>query len=40
MDQKKYWQSLGELKNSEAYEKSLQNEFAEDLPVEQGDESL
>lgn len=40
MDQKKYWQSLGELKNSEAYENSLQNEFSEDLPVEQGDESL
>jgi MoCo/4Fe-4S cofactor protein with predicted Tat translocation signal len=40
MDQKKYWQSLGELKNSEAYEKSLQHEFAEELPVEQGDESL
>jgi len=40
MEQKKYWQSLGELKNSEAYEKSIQNEFAEDLPVEQGDDKL
>jgi MoCo/4Fe-4S cofactor protein with predicted Tat translocation signal len=30
---------LGELKNSEAYEKSIQNEFAEDLPVE-GDDKL
>jgi MoCo/4Fe-4S cofactor protein with predicted Tat translocation signal len=39
MEQKKYWQSLGELKNSEAYEKSIQNEFAEDLPVE-GDDKL
>jgi molybdopterin-containing oxidoreductase family iron-sulfur binding subunit len=40
MEQKKYWQSLGELKNSEAYEKSIQNEFAEDLPVEGDDKFL
>jgi MoCo/4Fe-4S cofactor protein with predicted Tat translocation signal len=40
MEQKKYWQSLGELNKSEAYEKSIQNEFAEDLPVEPGDTKL
>ena len=40
MEQKKYWQSLGELKKSEAYEKSIQNEFAEDLPVEPGESKL
>jgi molybdopterin-containing oxidoreductase family iron-sulfur binding subunit len=40
MEQKKYWQSLGELKNSEAYEKSIQNEFAEDLPVEGNDKLM
>jgi len=40
MEQKKYWQSLGELKNSNAYEQSIQNEFAEDLPVEGDDDKL
>ena len=33
MEHKKYWQSLGELKQTEAYEKGLEDEFAEDLPV-------
>jgi len=33
MEHKKYWQSLGELKQTEAYEKSIQDEFAEDLIV-------
>ena len=33
MEQKKYWQHYGELKNSEAYQESLKNEFSEDLPV-------
>lgn len=40
MEQKKYWQSLGELKHSEAYEKSIQNEFAEDLPVEPANDNF
>ena len=39
MEQKKYWQSFGELKRSEAYKESLNDEFAEDLPFE-GDGSL
>lgn len=30
----KHWQSFGELNNTEAYQKSLQNEFKEDLPFE------
>ncbi len=30
----KHWQSFGELNNSEAYNKSLQDEFKEDLPFE------
>ena len=29
MANKKYWQSFGELNNSEAYEKSISNEFKE-----------
>lgn len=39
MEHKKYWQSLGELKQTEAYEKSVQDEFAEDLTVQE-DETL
>ena len=35
MEQKKYWQSFGELNNSEAHKKQAQNEFQEDLlPLE------
>ncbi len=30
----KHWQSFGELNNTEAYQKSLQNEFKEELPFE------
>ncbi|OQP50567.1 [Fe-S]-binding protein [Niastella yeongjuensis] len=37
MANKKYWQSFGELNNSEAYEKSISNEFKEDLPFESAD---
>jgi len=33
MEQKKYWQNLGELNNSEGYQKSLKDEFQEDLPM-------
>jgi MoCo/4Fe-4S cofactor protein with predicted Tat translocation signal len=36
MEQKKYWQNFGELKNSEAYQESLKDEFSEDLTIEAG----
>ena len=36
MEQKKYWQNFGELKNSEAYQENLKDEFNEDLPYEAG----
>lgn len=36
MQQKKYWQNLGELKDSDAYRDSLKDEFAEELPQEAG----
>lgn len=36
MKQKKYWQSFGELKNSENFQESAQDEFQEDLTVDQG----
>src|SRR6187431_1686385 len=31
MDQKKYWQSFGELNRSDEFKKSLDNEFSEEL---------
>jgi molybdopterin-containing oxidoreductase family iron-sulfur binding subunit len=34
MEQKKYWQSFGELSNSEGHEKNGQDEFGSDLPFE------
>ena len=35
MDQKKYWQSFGELNSSDEFKKSLENEFSEELlPLE------
>src|SRR5580693_7655423 len=34
MSDNKYWQSFGENSNSEAFQKSLENEFREDLPLE------
>jgi MoCo/4Fe-4S cofactor protein with predicted Tat translocation signal len=37
MEQKKYWQSFGELNNSEAHQKNTQDEFKEDLPFENFD---
>ncbi|KIC91101.1 TAT-variant-translocated molybdopterin oxidoreductase [Flavihumibacter sp. ZG627] len=37
MEQKKYWQSFGELNNSEAHQKSAQDEFREELPFESFD---
>ena len=33
MKQKKYWQSFGELKNSDNYQENVQDEFGEDLPT-------
>ncbi|HEX5027066.1 MAG TPA: TAT-variant-translocated molybdopterin oxidoreductase [Agriterribacter sp.] len=35
MSQKKYWQNLGELKNTEGYQKLVKDEFQEDLPFEE-----
>ncbi|HEX3025175.1 MAG TPA: TAT-variant-translocated molybdopterin oxidoreductase [Chitinophagaceae bacterium] len=40
MSEKKYWQSFGELNNSEAYQQSAKDEFAEELPVEANDKSF
>jgi len=34
MSDKKYWQSFGERSGSEAFQKSTENEFKEDLPLE------
>jgi MoCo/4Fe-4S cofactor protein with predicted Tat translocation signal len=34
MSDKKYWQSFGERNNSEAFQKSTENEFNDDLPLE------
>ncbi|HEX9514378.1 MAG TPA: TAT-variant-translocated molybdopterin oxidoreductase [Puia sp.] len=34
MSDKKYWQSFGERNNSEAFQKSTENEFDQDLPLE------
>ncbi len=34
MEQKKYWQSFGELTNSAAHQKSAQDEFKEELPFD------
>src|SRR5579872_1413589 len=34
MSDKKYWQSFGERNNSEAFQKSTENEFRESLPLE------
>jgi MoCo/4Fe-4S cofactor protein with predicted Tat translocation signal len=40
MKQKKYWQSFGELKNSENFQERVQDEFGEDLPVVDPQEGL
>ncbi|MEO5782230.1 MAG: TAT-variant-translocated molybdopterin oxidoreductase [Ginsengibacter sp.] len=41
MDQKKYWQSFGELNSSDEFKKSLENEFNEELvPLEDVSEIL
>ncbi|MEO5999403.1 MAG: TAT-variant-translocated molybdopterin oxidoreductase [Chitinophagaceae bacterium] len=38
MEQKKYWQSFGELSNSESHQKNGQDEFKSELPFEDIDE--
>jgi molybdopterin-containing oxidoreductase family iron-sulfur binding subunit len=38
--EKKYWQSFGELNNSEAFQQSAKDEFKEELPFESSDTSL
>ena len=37
MSNNKYWQSFGELNNSEAYQKAAKDEFREELPFEAED---
>jgi molybdopterin-containing oxidoreductase family iron-sulfur binding subunit len=39
MENKKHWQSFGELNNSEAYQQSAKDEFNEELPFEAADDS-
>ncbi len=38
MEQKKHWQSFGELNQSEAYNKDVKDEFKEDLPFDAADD--
>lgn len=40
MEQKKYWQSFGELNDSEAYQQSGKDEFQEQLPFEADNKGL
>ena len=40
MEQKKYWQSFGELNRSDAYQSAAEDEFQEELPVEADDKGL
>lgn len=40
MEQKKYWQSFGELNRSTAYQSAAQDEFQEELPFEADDKGL
>jgi len=40
MSNKKYWQSFGELNQSEAYQQSSKNEFREELPFEADDKGF
>jgi MoCo/4Fe-4S cofactor protein with predicted Tat translocation signal len=39
MENKKHWQSFGELNNSEAFQQSAKDEFKEELPFEAADDS-
>ena len=40
MSNKKYWQSFGELNESEAYQQSSKDEFREELPFEADDKGF
>src|SRR5262245_53662247 len=40
MEQKKFWQSFGELNNSEAYQQTAKDEFREGLPLESEEKSF
>jgi molybdopterin-containing oxidoreductase family iron-sulfur binding subunit len=40
MEQKKYWQSFGELNASNAYQSAAEDEFQEELPVEADDKGF
>lgn len=40
MEQKKHWQSFGELNNSEAFNAEVQNEFKEELPFVEDESTL
>ena len=40
MEQKRYWQSFGELNRSTAYQSTAQDEFQEDLPLVEADKGL
>lgn len=40
MEQQKYWSSFGELNQSDAYKKDVQDEFKEELPFEADDKGL
>jgi MoCo/4Fe-4S cofactor protein with predicted Tat translocation signal len=40
MEQKRYWQSFGELNKSNAYQSTAEDEFQEDLPLVEDDKGL
>jgi MoCo/4Fe-4S cofactor protein with predicted Tat translocation signal len=40
MSKKKYWQSFGELHQTEAFQKDASNEFKEELPFEGADNGM
>lgn len=40
MEQKKFWQSFGELNNSEAFKQTAKDEFREELPFEEGEKGF
>jgi molybdopterin-containing oxidoreductase family iron-sulfur binding subunit len=40
MEQKRYWQSFGELNKSTAYQSTAEDEFQEDLPLVEDDKGL
>ena len=37
---KKFWQSFGELNNSEAFKQTAKDEFREELPFEEGEKGF